>query len=296
MPALFFELIAESVHQNYRFDSVEVKQTAFRIDGVFLPQVNQPETPVYFVEVQFQKDSNLYARVFSELTLYLKYHSQVENWRVVLIYASRDVKQDSAGAFAPMLELEQVRQIYLDELPDEPTSLSLQLFKLIVEPEESAPAKAQKLVAQAQNLPPELITQGIIELVVTIMVYKLPKASREEIEKMIGLARSIKETRVYQEARQEGLLEGRQEGRQEGQLEGRREEALTLILRQLNRRFSAIQPGLQKKLGSLSLTQLESLSEALLDFSTISDLEAWLPSPTLSSDESDSSSEEELPN
>ena len=39
MPELLFELIEQSVPNadRYRFDSVEVKETAFRIDGVFLP-------------------------------------------------------------------------------------------------------------------------------------------------------------------------------------------------------------------------------------------------------------------
>ncbi len=38
-PALIFELVDYRTEQaqNYRFESVEVKETAFRIDGVFLP-------------------------------------------------------------------------------------------------------------------------------------------------------------------------------------------------------------------------------------------------------------------
>ncbi|GFZ98536.1 hypothetical protein CYANOKiyG1_09880 [Okeania sp. KiyG1] len=40
LPETFFQLWGElSENPNdYRFDSVELKQTAFRIDGVFLPQ------------------------------------------------------------------------------------------------------------------------------------------------------------------------------------------------------------------------------------------------------------------
>jgi predicted transposase YdaD len=38
-PGLIFELINQSPQQadKYRFESVEVKETTFRIDGVFLP-------------------------------------------------------------------------------------------------------------------------------------------------------------------------------------------------------------------------------------------------------------------
>lgn len=66
-PSAFFELIDRQASEAsaYEFASVELKQTAFRIDGVFLPIVNQREQPIYFLEVQFQKDPELYARLFS---------------------------------------------------------------------------------------------------------------------------------------------------------------------------------------------------------------------------------------
>ena len=61
LPQLLFDLIAHpSVHAaQYRFDSLEIKQTAFRLDGVFLPPPDQPNWPVFFVEVQFQPDPDL---------------------------------------------------------------------------------------------------------------------------------------------------------------------------------------------------------------------------------------------
>ncbi|MBD2363563.1 DUF2887 domain-containing protein [Anabaena minutissima FACHB-250] len=49
-PSIFFELIGYSPDhaQGYQFRSVEIKQTAFRIDGVFLPTANNPDQTVYF--------------------------------------------------------------------------------------------------------------------------------------------------------------------------------------------------------------------------------------------------------
>ncbi len=72
-PHIFFELIGNSgeIANLYQFSSVEVKQTAFRIDGVFLPIQNQ-EVPIYFVEVQFQPDAEIYLRLVSEISLYLR--------------------------------------------------------------------------------------------------------------------------------------------------------------------------------------------------------------------------------
>lgn len=71
-PSIFFELIGQpaTATSRYQFTSLEVKQRAFRFDGLFLPVAESPELPIYFVEVQFQKKSNFYARLFAEIFLY----------------------------------------------------------------------------------------------------------------------------------------------------------------------------------------------------------------------------------
>lgn len=75
---------------------------------------------------------------------------------------------------------------------------------------------------------------------------------------------------------EQGIQQGLQRGQQEGKQEGKQEEALLLILRQLTRRIGTIEPELQERIHRLSLTQLEELAEALLDFSAIADLQTWL--------------------
>ncbi|WP_043995446.1 DUF2887 domain-containing protein, partial [Microcystis aeruginosa] len=57
-PELLFQLLGKSPNlaQNYQFKSVEIKELAFRLDGVFIPDADPPDYPLYFVEVQFQKD------------------------------------------------------------------------------------------------------------------------------------------------------------------------------------------------------------------------------------------------
>ncbi len=72
-PGVFFELIGNSPQtaEAYQFSSIEIKQTAFRIDGVFLPTQGE-QNLIYFVEVQFQTDAAIYARLFSEICLYLR--------------------------------------------------------------------------------------------------------------------------------------------------------------------------------------------------------------------------------
>jgi predicted transposase/invertase (TIGR01784 family) len=66
--------------------------------------------------------------------------------------------------------------------------------------------------------------------------------------------------------------EWKEEGRQEGKLEGEQ----SLILRLLARRIGDVTPNLQSQIQCLSLNQLESLGDALLDFSHADDLVVWL--------------------
>ena len=78
----------------------------------------------------------------------------------------------------------------------------------------------------------------------------------------------MQESVIYQEIIQKGLQQGLQQGK--------REEALSLIQRMLTRRLGAVAPNLQEQIQALSLTQLEELGEALLDFSVVTDLAVWL--------------------
>ena len=83
---------------------------------------------------------------------------------------------------------------------------------------------------------------------------------------------------------QEGIMEivtswmerGIEQGLQTGRQEGRLQEAQSLIMRQLARRVGERSPELDERIRQLSLSQIEELGEALLDFSTLADLEAWL--------------------
>jgi predicted transposase YdaD len=107
----------------------------------------------------------------------------------------------------------------------------------------------------------------------TILMYKVPALSRKEIQTMLGLTdRDLKQTRFYQEV----FAEGQQQGLQEGREEGRHEEGVALIVRLLQRRCGVLTPEVKECLACLSLEQLETLGEALLDFRGLADLEQWL--------------------
>jgi len=58
LPGVLFELIGEPTEKatGYTFTSVKVKELSKTIDGVFIPE--DKNQPIYFVEVQFQKDDS----------------------------------------------------------------------------------------------------------------------------------------------------------------------------------------------------------------------------------------------
>jgi predicted transposase/invertase (TIGR01784 family) len=214
-PSIFFELINQSPTEAtaYEFTSREVKQLAFRLDGLFLPTTKNPQKPFYLVEVQFQPDEDLYYRVFAELCLFLKQYKPSHPWHIVIIYPSRNIEREQDLQFAEFLHLNRVKRIYLDELGE--GSLGVGVVKLVIETEDKAPELAKRLIAQAnQQLNDATTKRDLINLIETIIVYKLPKKSREEIEAMLGLSK-IKQTKVYQEALEEGKQEGKEEGKQE---------------------------------------------------------------------------------
>jgi len=78
---------------------------------------------------------------------------------------------------------------------------------------------------------------------------------------MLGI--ELQQTRVYQEAKAEGLEIGQQQEK-------------ALVLKLLARKLGDISSQTQAKVSALPIDRIESLGEALLDFSSLSDLESWL--------------------
>jgi len=253
-PTLLFELLPQppANAQSYIFESIEVKETAFRIDGVFLPP--NPAGIVYFCEVQFQLDELLHERILSEIAIYTyRNRERFANWQAVVIYPTRNTEQSRTDLVWELLESGRIQRVYLDELgevADLPTGLGLMVLTTLEG--EKAKSGARGLIQRAQG------SRDIIELVSTIIVYKFNNLSRDEVDAMLGI--ELAQTRVYREAEQQGEVKATQ----------------ALILRLLNRRVGNVSPAVETSIKALPLLRLEDLGEALLDFGQMSDLMAWL--------------------
>ncbi|MEO0349695.1 MAG: Rpn family recombination-promoting nuclease/putative transposase [Cyanobacteria bacterium P01_A01_bin.15] len=265
-PSILFELIGQpALAPGYRFSSVELKQTAFRIDGVFLPPEGSNQ-PVYFVEVQFQKDPHLYRRLFAEVFLFLQKHPDVQHWRAVAIYPRASLEPNDHDAYDCLLQSNQCQRVFLDEL-DPSQSVTLGLVKLIVEPASTAVALGKQLMQQAREQPlPKLPTETILNILETIIFYKFPHLTSQEVASMFAIS-DLKKTKVYAEALQEGLQEGRKEALAQER---------ALVVRLLKRKVGELPEANLLQVDQLSLMQLEDLAETLLDFDSLADFDAWL--------------------
>jgi predicted transposase/invertase (TIGR01784 family) len=268
-PTLLFDLLTNPPANptEYTFDSVEVKETSFRIDGVFLPP--NPTGNIYFCEVQFQPDRLLYERLLSEIGIYVYRQRELfHDWRAVVIYPTRTVEQARREIVNDIITSGRVSVVYLDELGtvgELPIGVGLMVLTTL--DNNTAVETSRLLIQQLQNVPNGT---AIINLISTIIVYKFQNLSRAEVDVMLGI--ELQQTRVYQEARAEGLQVGLAEGRQEGRQEGESE----LVLRLLTRRVGNLSASVRSQIKALPLVQVEELAEALLDFTQMSDLVVWL--------------------
>jgi predicted transposase YdaD len=107
--------------------------------------------------------------------------------------------------YLPLLEAGLIRRYYLDEMPELANApLGLSVLYLIRRAEAEAPSMARDLVSRAKmEITDAAARADLIELIETVIIYKLPRLSREEIQIMLQV-HDIRETRVYQEAMEEG--------------------------------------------------------------------------------------------
>ncbi|MFN5389628.1 MAG: Rpn family recombination-promoting nuclease/putative transposase [Pseudanabaena sp.] len=262
--SLLFELIERPITEaeGYQFSSVEVKEKAFRFDGIFIPATN--DKPFFLIEVQFQPKEDFYWEFLSEIFLYLNQYRPKQEWQAVAIFARRSFEPEIPNYVREIIASNRIVRVYLDDwLERETDSFAISIVQLILSSESQAVAMARRLGEKIEQENDPEIQEQVLELIETVLVYKFPKLTRQEIEAMFTYS-DLKHTRVYQDAREEGEQRGLVKGQ------------ATMLLRLLNRKFGQISPSLRGKVNKLSAKQLENLAEALFDLETIADLSDWL--------------------
>ncbi|HYV34926.1 MAG TPA: Rpn family recombination-promoting nuclease/putative transposase [Gemmataceae bacterium] len=211
-PETLFLLLGKSIDQanelaaRYEFQALEFKETSHRTDGVFIPK--EPGLPLYFLEIQFYDLPSVYADLLAKAFTYLKQHDPAQAFFGMVLFASRALEPKGLAPYEALLNAGLVQRFYLDELPEMANApLGLAVLQLIQHVESQATALARRLVARVKTeIDNAALRAKLIELIETVMIYKLSRTSREEIETMLHV-HDIRETRVYQEAKEEGSKE-----------------------------------------------------------------------------------------
>ena len=266
-PGLIAELIPEIPKDcEFTYSAPGVKEKGFELDGLLTPVTKDLSLPLVFLEAQMQGDPRFYGRYLAEIFLYLYQYNVKQPWYGLLILPNRNEELGSDIPYQSLLK-SQVKRLYLEDLlPLKDLSPNLALLKLLVVDEQDTATLAQAIINSAET---EAEFRRLLDLVEAILVNKFPQLGTKEILQMLNLKTvDVTQTRFYQEVFQEGQQEGRQEGRQEGEA--------NLLLRLLTKRYGMLSPSQEKQIRSLDVEQLESLGEALLDFTNKSDLDTWL--------------------
>lgn len=103
-------------------------------------------------------------------------------------YQHPQMETDKIQRYRELLNENRVRRVYLNELENLPqTSIGLATVQLITLSEAEAIDTTRKLIQRVrEELTPDQKPQELLQLIESILVYKLPRLNRREIETIIN--------------------------------------------------------------------------------------------------------------
>ncbi|NET24371.1 MAG: DUF2887 domain-containing protein [Okeania sp. SIO1I7] len=129
-------------------------------------------------EVQFQKDSKIYLRLFSEIFTYLRDNEPDLRWRAMIIFKSRSMEptERQRESVQPLLDSPLVKRIYLNELEvSETTPLGVQIVQLVVARKKQFLERVTVLINRVkQQFTEENYRLQLLNLLSVIVIEKLP--------------------------------------------------------------------------------------------------------------------------
>jgi predicted transposase YdaD len=210
-PQTFFELLQIVPTCTYRFESITVKASEKRIDGVIEPTDEQQ--PVYFLEVQAFPDDTIYWRTLREVATYFEQRpARNDNWQAVVLWLN---KEDDPGlrTLKPLTYKPASRLISADlikllkKLPE--TSLVLNVLRpLLAKSEREVRNHVVQWVTnirQTPNLDPQT-EEKLVAILSQLIEQKFRSLSYKELAAMLRLT-PLRETASVQEVLKEDRVD-----------------------------------------------------------------------------------------
>ena len=266
-PQIFFELAQITSSCPYRFESIAVKTTEKRIDGVLEPTV--AGHPIYFVEVQASPDEQMYWRTSREISVYFEQrpHLQGTEWYAYVIWLNKE--DDSGFKKTHIYDEQKVQRILsvhlidiLKKLPDNSLALNV-LRPLIVDTEQEVRQNITTWVEQIHqaNLSPEA-EQRLLMVMTQFIEEKFRILNYKELCEMLNLT-PFDQTTTFIETYQKKLQEDR----------------IGLLIKQMSRKYHFARSTLVKldaSLRQLTLKDLEDLFVESVDMVSLREINAWV--------------------
>ena len=263
-PQTFFELLQITPTCPYRFESITVKASEKRIDGVFAPAVD--DQPIYFLEVQAFPDGVIYFRTLREVATYFEQRPKLKDneWHAAVLWLNK-TDDPGFGTLQLLACKPNPRFVALDlvellqKLPE--SSLALNVLRpLIVKSEREV---RENVVQWVQNIRQASTLDATIEERLIIVMSQLIEQkfhtfSYKELSYMLQLT-PLRETASVQEVLKEERIEA---------LYDQIQEKLMLS--------DEIMAVVHDELMKLDMESLKALRRQILHLDTLEQLENWI--------------------
>lgn len=260
-PETFFELLQVTPPCAYRFESITVKTSEKRIDGVFEPAV--AGEPIYFLEVQGFPDDVIYFRAIREVTTYFEQrpHLKDNSWQAAVLWLNK-ADDPGFGTLRLLARKPKPRLVSLDliqllrQLPKNSLALNV-LRPLLVTSEREIREHVVEWVDQIRQTPnlDANAEEKLISVMSQLIEQKFRHLTYQELIKMLRL-RPLSETISGQQ-----LL---------------KEDRIETLLRQIQRKFTPPAETLAvvtADLQRLRPPMLRTLLDQVFEFDTLEDFE-----------------------
>ena len=267
VPWTFFELMQLTPPCPYRFESITVKTTEKRIDGVLEPE--QVGERIYFLEVQAQPDVTIYWRTLREVATYFEQRpQQSDNWQAVVLYLNI-IDDPGFGSLSPLATDTDPRLVaadlldLLEQLADD--SLVLNVLRPLVTISEKE--VRQNVISWANNIQqlPGLsyeLKQRLVTILAQLVMQKFARLTYKELARMLRLI-PLEET-----------IDGK---------ELIHDHNVKILLKQIKKKLDLSETELESltdDLNQLELVDQNDLLEAIFEMATLDELTDWLEERT----------------
>lgn len=263
-PQTFFELLQITPSCAYRFESITVKTSEKRIDGVFEP--TSDGQPIYFLEVQGFPDEVIYFRIMREVMTYFEQRPKFKSneWLAAVFWLNKN-HDPGTGTLRlltrkPKPRLATLHLIpLLERLPEGTLALNV-LRPLLAKNEDEVRQSVVQWVRNIRQTPnlDSATEEKLIAVMSQLIEQKFRHLTYKELSKMLRL-RPLAETISGQE-----LI---------------KEERVSLLGRLIRRKFALsdeMEVAIKMEMQKLKTPVLADLSEVILEIATLEELERWI--------------------